>query len=292
MDDVTLTVHRGEIFGFLGPNGAGKTTMVKVLTTLLPPTSGEARVLGYDIRRESGAVRKRIGLVQQQPSYELFMTVEQNLRTYGMLWNVRKSELNERIVFVTDLLDLKQVLKKKTPELSIGQRRRLQVAREFMHDVDLLFLDEPTTGLDPKARRTILDYLKQRAKSGLTVFFTTHIMEEAEYLCDRLAIIDKGKILACDSAKALMEKFGGESQIEISSSNLSSSVVDIIRNLPGVKQVIAPEQPDSPLKVMVATPSSALPVLLDALARNGCNVTGVNVKGASLEDAFIRMVSK
>jgi ABC-2 type transport system ATP-binding protein len=165
------------------------------------------------------------------------------------------------------------------------------VAREFVHDMDLLFLDEPTTGLDPKARRVILDYLKERARKGLTVFFTTHIMEEAEYLCDRIAVIDKGRILALDSVQALKDRFGGGTLIEITADEVSNAAVEAIRALAGVNRVVAPEQPEEPLRVSVETPSSVLPVLLEVLARNGCSVRGVSVKGASLEDAFIRMVS-
>lgn len=292
LDGVSFSVKRGEIFGFLGPNGAGKTTMVKVLTTLLPPTSGEARVLGYDAKREASAIRRRIGLVQQQPSFELFMTVEQNLRTHGMLWNLKKNEIESRLVFVADLFDLKELLKTKSQELSIGQRRRMQVAREFMHDMDVLFLDEPTTGIDPKARRVILDYLKERAKNGLTIFFTTHIMEEAEYLCDRIAVVNKGHILACEPVQVLMEKHGAGSLIEISAKDINDAVLESMRALSGVKKVTPPGQPEGPMTVLVDTPSSILPVLLDALARRGCAVTGVNVKVPSLEDVFIGMISE
>ena len=292
LDGITFSVKKGEIFGFLGPNGAGKTTTIKVLTTIAPPTQGEVKVLGYDVGREAPAIRKRIGLVQQQPSYEPFMTVKQNLRTYGLLWNMRKDEIEERIASLSQLFGLKDVLNTKPQELSIGQRRRLQVAREFMHDMDLLFLDEPTTGLDPQVRRALLNHLKERAKNGLTIFFTTHIMEEAEFLCDRIAVIHRGRVIVCDSVENLRAKSGGGTLVEIFVKDMDTGTVDFVRNMPGVKQVAPPSQPDEPLKVSVDTPSTMLPSLLDALAKRGYSVTGVNVKEASLEEAFLRMVAE
>ena len=292
LDGITFSVKKGEIFGFLGPNGAGKTTTIKVLTTITPPTQGEVKVLGYDVTREGAAIRERIGLVQQQPSYEPFMTAGQNLRTYGLLWNMKKDEIQERVASLSELFGLKDVLGVKPPELSIGQRKRLQVAREFMHDMDLLFLDEPTTGLDPQIRRALLNNLKKRAKNGLTIFFTTHIMEEAEFLCDRIAIIHRGRILACDSAANLRAKSGGGTLIEIFVKDIDTATWDSIREVPGVKQVVPPHEVDEPLRVSVDTPSTTLPPLLEALARRGYSVTGVNVKEASLEEVFLRMVAE
>ena len=148
LDDVSFEVKKGEIFGFIGPNGAGKTTTIRILTTLLTPSSGEAKVLGYDLRKDSDEIRRRIGYVQQQPSTEFFMTVKENLDTYGRLWGVEKEERRKRAEFLAEKFGLNEILNKGAVELSIGERRRLQVAREFMHDMKLLFLDEPSTGLD------------------------------------------------------------------------------------------------------------------------------------------------
>jgi ABC-2 type transport system ATP-binding protein len=292
LDGITFSVKKGEIFGFLGPNGAGKTTTIRVLTTITPPTQGAVKVLGYDVTREAPAIRKRIGLVQQQPSYEVFMTVKRNLRTYGLLWNMKSDEIEERIASLSELFGLKDVLDIKPAELSIGQRRRLQVAREFMHDMDLMFLDEPTTGLDPQVRRALLNHLKERAKNGLTIFFTTHIMEEAEFLCDRIAVIHRGRIIACDSVANLRAKSGGGTLVEIFVKDMDPTTVDFIRSMPGVKQVAPPNQADEPLRVSVDTSSTMLPSLLEVLAKRGCSVTGVNVKETSLEEVFLRMVAE
>src|SRR6266849_712245 len=185
--DATFEVGLSEVFGFLGPNGAGKTTTTKMLTTLLPPTSGSATVLGFDLRTEGGRIRERIGVVQQQDSFDQGLNVETSMDLYGLLWNVPKNIRRERIEQLIKDFSMEEFRKSSSLDLSIGQRRRLQVAREFMHDMDLLFLDEPTVGLDPLVRRHALNYFKQKVKEGLSIFFTTHILEEAEYLCDRIA---------------------------------------------------------------------------------------------------------
>jgi ABC-2 type transport system ATP-binding protein len=210
LDNITFNVKNGTVFGFLGPNGAGKTTTLKILTTTLNPSSGSVQIFGKDLFKNQLEIKRRIGVVTQNPSYEANLTTERALDLYGMLWGLRDKKTRKRKVDeVLRTFDLESIRNSKNDELSIGQRRRVQVAREFMHEMDLLFLDEPTVGLDPSARRQLLDYIKAHVKSGLTVFFTTHIMEEAEYLCNEIAIIDKGRILAFDTPTGLKQKYGG-----------------------------------------------------------------------------------
>ena len=187
----------------------------------------------------------------------MFMTVEQNLDSCGFLWDVPQEERKNRIQFLTELFGLKECLNSKGPELSIGQRKRLQVAREFMHDMQLLFLDEPTTGLDPQVLGTLLDYIKKRAKEGLTVFFTTHIMEEAEYLCDRVAIMNHGKILTCDTTKNLQSKFGGGSLIEFAIAEKEADLSQAIVSIAGVNSVQAPQETGEPFKISTDNPSTS-----------------------------------
>ncbi|MFQ6068491.1 MAG: ABC transporter ATP-binding protein, partial [Candidatus Bathyarchaeia archaeon] len=215
VDHISFKVRKGEVFGFLGPNGAGKTTTIKMLTTLIKPTAGSAMVLGFNIVSEGNKIRPQIGVVQQEASYEYALSVEENLDLYGFLWNVPKKERKKKIELLLDKFGLKEVRKTAPPELSMGQRRRLQVAREFMHECELMFLDEPTIGLDPQARRITLDYVREKVKNGMTVFFTTHIMEEAEYVCDRIAIINRGQILALDTIEDVKRRFGGISVIHL-----------------------------------------------------------------------------
>jgi len=215
VDNIVLSVKSGQVFGFLGPNGAGKSTTIKLLTTLIPPSSGSLTILGINAIENPLQIRHKIGVVLQQPSYEPTLTVEKSLDKYGMMWNVPKIERKKRMEELLKDFDLVDIRKKKNEDLSIGQRRRVQVAREFMHDMELLFLDEPTVGLDPSARRKLLDYLRNKVKTGLTIFYTTHILSEAEYLCDEIAIIDKGKILTVDTPDALKKRFGKEKTIKI-----------------------------------------------------------------------------
>ena len=292
VDGVSFGVRKGEIFGFLGPNGAGKTTTIKVLTTLIPPTQGKAIVLGHDVVREPLEVRRRIGVVQQQPSLEMFMTVEQNLNSSGFLWDIPKEERRKKIQFLSELFGLKDCLKSKGPELSIGQRRRVQIARELMHNMDILFLDEPTLGLDPQVRRTLLDYVKKRASEGLTVFFTTHIMEEAEYLCDRVAIIDHGKILADDTVDRLRSKFGTEGIIEFTLSEKGADLRRILTSIEGINAFHEPQERGEFFKVSTDDPSAVLPKLLNMLFANGQHVTTINIKESTLEEAFLKLTSK
>lgn len=292
VDGVSFGVRKGEIFGFLGPNGAGKTTTIKVLTTLIPPTHGKVTVLGYDVTDEPLKVRRRIGVVQQQPSLEMFMTVEQNLDSSGFLWDISKEERKKRIRFLSELFGLEGCLKSKGPELSIGQRRRVQVARELMHDMDILFLDEPTLGLDPQMRRTLLDYVKKRASEGLTVFFTTHIMEEAEYLCDRVAVIDHGKILACDTVEKLRSRFGTGTIIEFTLAEKEVSLKSALMSVKGINAFSEPQEEDGSFKVSADDSSKVLPELLHTLFTRGLHVTTVNIKESSLEEAFLKLTSE
>ena len=207
VDAIDLNVKSGQVFGFLGPNGAGKSTVIKLLTTLIQPNNGTISVLGINALQEPLKIRKKIGVVLQQPSYEPTLTVEKSLEKYGMMWNVDRRTRKKRTEELLQSFELTEIRKKRNEDLSIGQRRRVQVAREFMHDMDLLFLDEPTVGLDPSARRKLLDFLKNKVKdTGMTIFYTTHVLTEAEYLCDNIAIINNGKIITVDSPNELKNR--------------------------------------------------------------------------------------
>jgi len=211
---LTLDLHRGEVLGLLGRNGAGKTTTVRLLTTLLPPTEGTAVVLGHDIRDGGRALRARLGVVLQSESLD-FVTVERNLTLYAFLWGVARETAKARAEEMIELFELESARRRKPWALSGGERRRFQVARELMHDMEILFLDEPTVGLDAIARRRILRYLRGRARAGLSMVFTTHILHEADLLCDRIAVLHLGRLLALDSAEALKQKHGGAREVSV-----------------------------------------------------------------------------
>lgn len=288
IDGISFNVNYGQVFGFLGPNGAGKTTAIKIFTTLIPPTSGKVTILGYDLLKDAAQIKNRIGVVQQKPSFESNLTVEASLDLYGRLWDVSNGDRKDRVEDLLHTFGLAEVRHVKNEELSIGQRRRLQVAREFMHDMDLLFLDEPTVGLDPSVRRTLLNYIKDRVKGGLTIFFTTHIMEEAEYLCDQIAIINKGKIIAEDTPSGLKQKFGGVKTVEVKLKEPLNGIEKII-NVIDVEGTI--EYPDNAsIKIAARNAEQILINIMDVLSKKNVQVSTIAVNPPSLEEIFLTMV--
>ena len=291
VDGINFHVNQGEVFGFLGPNGAGKTTTIKILTTLIPQTSGTARVLGYDVRKDAAKLRSRIGVVQQQPSGEYAMRIEDQLDLYGMMWNIPKDERQQRREALLEAFGLQPHRRERWNMLSIGLRRRLQVAREFMHDMDLLFLDEPTVGLDPIARRAALDMIRKRVSQGLTVFFTTHIMEEVEYLCDRVAIIDKGKIVATDTPKGLRQRFGDLQTVEaIVEGDNQAELVSQLKQLDHVTEVVTNNNGE--VKITTSNSSEVLRTLAVQAERLGLKLVKLNLQEPTLEQAFVRIITK
>ena len=286
VDGIDLRVEKGKIFGFLGPNGAGKTTTMKMLTTLIPPSGGTMSIFGIDGVKSPLEIRKKIGVVLQQPSYEPTLSVEKSLEKYGMMWNVDKKIRKDRVEELLVSFDLTDIRKKKNDDLSIGQRRRVQVAREFMHDMELLFLDEPTVGLDPSARRGLLDFIKSKVKDGLTIFFTTHILEEAEYLCDDIAIINKGKIIAVDTPVDLKNKFGREKTIKIHVSEQK----DMSSLLSGIQDCTVEHDSGTVVTVRSSQSEQVLQDILKILASNNIPVEDLSVVPTSLEEIFLSVV--
>ena len=289
VDDLVLSIKSGQVFGFLGPNGAGKSTTIKLLTTLIPPSSGSLSILGVNAIKNPLQVRHKIGVVLQQPSYEPTLSVEKSLDKYGMMWNVPRAERKNRMEQLLKDFDLVEIRKKRNEDLSIGQRRRVQVAREFMHDMELLFLDEPTAGLDPSARRKLLDYLKNKVKTGLTIFYTTHILTEAEYLCDEIAIIDKGKIITVDSPDALKNRFGKEKTIKIHLLEKQSEVSLLLSKIPDCKIDF-----DTGTNIVIHSEQSELVLLqiLKILNDNSIDIEDLSAVPTNLEEIFLNMVKE
>ena len=285
--DLILSVKKGQVFGFLGPNGAGKSTTIKLLTTLIRPSSGSLSILGIDAISNPLKIRSKIGVVLQQPSYEPTLSVEKSLDKYGMMWNISKTERKKRLEQLLKDFDLVEIRKKRNEDLSIGQRRRVQVAREFMHDMELLFLDEPTVGLDPEARRKLLDYLKNKVKTGLTIFYTTHILSEAEYLCDEIAIIDKGKILTVDSPDDLKNQFGKEKTIKIHLLKKQSNIDSLLVDIPDYEINF-----DTGTTIIIHSEQSELILLrvLKILNENNIDIEDLSAVPTNLEDIFLKMM--
>jgi len=287
VDDIDLKVKSGQVFGFLGPNGAGKSTTIKLLTTLIPPTSGSLTILGIDAIRRPLQVRNKIGVVLQQPSYESSLSVEKSLDKYGMMWNVTKKIRKDRIEELLTEFNLNEIRHKKNEDLSIGQRRRVQVAREFIHDMELLFLDEPTVGLDPSTKRNLLDFLKNKAKSGLTIFYTTHVLTEAEYICDEIAIINKGKIIAVDSPDELKNRFGREKTINIHLLGNQKIVSSLLKGFDDCKIDF-----NSGTNITIQSDKSEVILLeiLQILNNNNIPIEDLSAMPTNLEEIFLKMV--
>lgn len=301
INDITFDVKYGSVFGFLGPNGAGKTTTVKILTTLLRATSGSIYIFGRQLLKNQSEIKKRVGVVSQNPSFETNLTVERALDLYGILWGLKDKQLRkEKINKILNTFDLESIKSIKNDELSIGQRRRVQVAREFIHEMDLLFLDEPTVGLDPSARRLLLDYIKSQVKSGLTVFFTTHIMEEAEYLCDQIAIMDKGKIIAFDTPSGLKQKYGkGTKTIELTFNDIPNKLlIDHLKNIVNKRQ--SRKDPNSfigfngvhTITITADNVEEIISEVLQLIYKDGLQLENISIIPPSLEEVFLSVVDK
>jgi ABC-2 type transport system ATP-binding protein len=290
VDGISFNVEYGSVFGFLGPNGAGKTTTIRVLTTLVKPTSGIVKIFGKDIVKHSREIRKRMGVVLQEPSFEANLRVDRALELYGLMWGMPGEKRRDRARELLEKFELVPFKNTKNDELSIGQRRRVQVAREFMHDMDLMFLDEPTVGLDPTARRTLLDYVKKHVQGGLTVFFTTHIMEEAEYLCDEIAIINKGKIIATDTPAGLKQKYGGVKAVEIKLKDLTAaqSVMQLIGQIAD-GSVIEMTAQDT-IRISSAEAQEMLVKIIESLSKNAVQVDSVSMNPPTLEEVFLTVI--
>jgi len=289
LDGVSFTVRRGEVFGLLGRNGAGKSTLIKAMTTLIQPTSGTLRVLGMDPAHDGQRIRRRIGVVQQGESFD-FTTVQGNLDVYGMLWGIPKAESRRRREQLLARFGLGDVRKRRAFDLSGGQKRRVQVAREFMHDMDVLFLDEPTVGLDVIMRRELLDSIRDEVRRGLTVVFTTHNLEEADYLCDRVAVIDEGRILVLDAVENLKRLYGGKKTIDLTVADGDSTrFFSALSERLGTRASLATNGPSA--VILIDDPKEALSNIVELSQTMGVQLEWLNVRKNTLEDVFLKSVN-
>ncbi len=291
IDHLSFNVKKGEIYGLLGRNGAGKSTTIKVLTTLIGYDSGVAGVLGLDVSRNGTEIRRRIGVVQQEEAFD-FTTVENNFKLYGMLWELPREEAKSRKEMLIDLFELNELRKKRMFDLSGGQKKRVQVAREFMHDMDVFFLDEPTVGLDPIMRRTILDYVKSQAKKGMTVLFTTQNLEEADYLCDRIGIVNEGKKVAEGTSSELKSKFGAlrTLKIEYTSDNLVKKE-DLTSGI-DEENIAEIEIAGNEIFVVSGKIEAVVGKILQNLAEKGVRSDKIMIDNPTLDDVFMKVVEK
>jgi len=280
LDKVSFEVPAGEIFGFLGPNGGGKTTLFRILSTLVAPREGSVRLFGLDIVRHQGQIRRNIGVVFQAPSLDRKLTVRENLRHQGHLYNLRGRELQSRIDELLTRFGMADRMEDLVETLSGGQRRRVELARGLLHKPGVLLLDEPSTGLDPRVRRELSDYLEQlRDEFGMTILLTTHLMEEADR-CDRVAILDNGRLVALSAPRLLKEKIGGD-VISVETGQPQSLAEQITKRF-GIEGRIL----DGRVRVERANGHRFITDLVEAFPGQ---IDAVSVHKPTLEDVFIRL---
>lgn len=290
VDNVSFDVPDGEMFGYLGPNGAGKTTLMRMLTTLIIPTSGSAKIAGFDVVTNPADVRRQIGVISQAMTSDLDLTGYENLDIYGRFYGVPARERKERIKYLLDMVGLSSRAGELVAAYSGGMRRRLEVARGLVHRPKILFLDEPSSGLDPQSRRVMWELLRQiRQESSTTMFLTTHYMEEADALCSRIAIIDAGKVIVIGSPTQLKREIPGSDIVSIAVEGLSDGLVSCVKALLFVRNLLVE---DETLRVSVDSGATSLPALMDAIRSSGGRILSASLHEQSLEDVFIHFTGK
>ncbi len=289
VDNVSFSVKEGEIFGLLGPNGAGKTTTIKMLTTLLQPTHGNANVAGHDIRKDQNSVRNSIGIVFQDPSLDDELTGRENLEFHAILYKIGKEQRERKIKEVLKLVELEDKADTLVKFYSGGMKRRLEIGRGLIHEPRVLFLDEPTVGLDPQTRRHIWDYIKRLNEvSKVTLILTTHYIEEADYLCGRVAIVDHGKLVALNTPKILKDKLGGD----VVSLQISGGDGALEKSFKSTKWVKAVSRHDGTMDLTVEEGEKRIPALMEIAEKHNVKVDAVSLHKPSLEDVFIHYTGK
>jgi ABC-2 type transport system ATP-binding protein len=287
---VSFTVEEGEVFGLLGPNGAGKSTLIRMLTTLLPPTEGTALVHGFDIRTHSDDVRRAIGVIPQAMTSDLELSVRENLLIFAKLYSVPREKRNRLIGELLEAVELTAWADKPVRNLSGGMRRRVEIARGLVHEPRIFFLDEPTTGLDPVSRVAVWEMLRKlKAERSLTVLLTTHYMDEADRLCDHIAIVDHGELKALDSPMMLKASIAGRNVIEASFDPVPADWEARLRTLPGVDDVT---RHDPVFRLTSDNGPGTTRALLDMAAASGVAVASFSVQSTTLDDVFVHYTGR
>ena len=287
IDDLSLTISSGEIFGLLGPNGAGKSTTLRILITVLQPTTGSAKVLGHDVVEEADTVRSLIGYVPQERAIDRFLTGREHLELLGDLYHLPKAQAQQRIQELLKLVNLEEQADRPAKTYSGGMKRKLDIACGLLPNPKIVFLDEPTLGLDVQSRLRIWEYIRQLREQGITIVMTTNYLEEADRLCDRLAIIDGGKIKVIGSPKELKAGLGGDSlSLMIKETQLEKldRLNEGITPLPFVREV---RKMDNGLDIRVESPEKSLPAVLDVASRLDCQIDGIEYHRPRLDDVFV-----
>jgi ABC-2 type transport system ATP-binding protein len=290
VDGISFAVEHGEIFALLGPNGAGKSTLIRMLTTLIPPTSGNGKIRGFDVVKQAGDVRRLIGVIPQAMTSDLELSVEENLLLFAKLYGVPRERRRRLMAELLDAVELTKWKDKPVKNLSGGMRRRVEIARGLVHEPRVFFLDEPTTGLDPVSRVAVWDMLRRLKQTrDLTVLLTTHYMDEADKLCDRIAIVDHGKLVALDSPMRLKASISGTNILEVSFPTTPPGWEDRVKRLPAVESVATQ---DNLFRIATLDGPATTMALLDAAAQIQLPVHSLSVQSTTLDDVFVHYTGR
>ena len=285
VDGLSFALAHGEVFGLLGPNGAGKSTLIRMLTTLVPPTSGTARILGFDIIRSANEVRRSIGVIPQAMTSDLDLSAEENMGIFAKLYGIPSERRRRTIRELLTAVDLAPWADKPVKMFSGGMRRRLEIARGLVHEPKVFFLDEPTTGLDPVSRVAVWEMLSRlKRERDLTILLTTHYMDEADKLCDRIAIVDHGKLVALDSPLKLKASIPGKNILEVSFSQIPNGWRETLKELPDVADV---KEHDQLFRISSNNGPRTTVALMEAARQARITVTSLSVQSTTLDDVFV-----
>ena len=286
---VSFEVRQGEIFSLLGPNGAGKTTTLSMLATLLRPDEGDALVMGHSIRRDPMAVKSVLGVVPQEIALYEDLSARENLTFWGKMYGLRGATLRQRVNEVLELIGLSDRAGGRVSTFSGGMKRRVNIGIALLHKPQVIYMDEPTVGIDPQSRRNILDSVVTLKNQGMTVLYTTHYMEEAQELCDHIAITDHGQVMACGTHEELVRLVGEQTRLDLTLNVTADRVLPAWQAVEGVSQVSAE---DGRITVLVDDSNLVLPRLFEAATRCSARITSVDIREPNLEAVFLHLTGR
>ncbi len=290
VNGISFSVEEGEIFGLLGPNGAGKSTLIRMLTTLLLPTSGSATVNGFDVVTQANEVRHAMGVIPQAMTTDLELSVDENLTIFAKLYGVPRARRQRTIADLLEAVELTQWRNAPVKNLSGGMRRRVEIARGLVHEPQVFFLDEPTTGLDPVSRVAVWEMIRKiKAERGLTILLTTHYMDEADKLCDRVAIVDHGDLKALDSPLKLKASIPGNNVVDVSFSTIPTDWHSRLESLPAVESVTGD---GDVFRISTRSGPSTTLALMEAAAAASVGVQSLSVQSTTLDDVFVHYTGR
>lgn len=289
VDNVSITIKKGEIFGLLGPNGAGKSTLISMISTLLTPDGGEITVSEYDILKNTSQIKKMLGLVPQDIALYPTLTARENLVFWGRMYGLRGKLLQERVDEALETAGLKDRAKEKIESYSGGMKRRINITAALLHHPEIVIMDEPTVGIDPQSRNYILETVLKLNSQGMTVIYTSHYMEEVEFLCTRIAILDHGKVIASGSKEELQKLVGRKDTLNIQMTNIDEDVINKIKEMDGVENLVAE---DGKMSIITQDADTILAEVITAVDSAKYRINSIDIKQPNLESVFLHLTGR